>query len=486
MKPLASVGVALLVAAAFANAGDRTGRMVAAAATQASDDQNQPSGKSVAEQYDQIKSQFEAELAASRRPAGNADDARPKAVIVPKSPIDLVTEYPRKMVDLAESRPGDRAARDALLWVIDRPSIGDSGGPYRDQFARAAALLVRHHGDDPDAVRVGLTIDSVLTPQREVLLLGFYATAKNREAKGLARLALARYLARKAQAVVYARSAQGRPKLRLMGGGKVREVELTDVQYADHLQMRQYDPLAVKAEAERLFQEVIAEYGDIPYGTRRRRGMEAMLKQSVPKKKDGKPLTAEERRETEETLARDKRTLGQEAEDRLDVMLNLAIGKPAPEIEGVDMDGKPLRLSDYRGKVVVLAFWGAGCPGNWKALVPHERELVERLKGQPFALLGVACEEKKDTAREVLARQQMTWPNWFDGAPGTGSIAKRYRVREHSNVYVLDAKGVIRARAFVAAGLDEPVDKLLAEMKRPASGHGTPRSGSEKSVAPGR
>ena len=35
-----------------------------------------------------------------------------------------------------------------------------------------------------------------------------------------------------------------------------------------------------------------------------------------------------------------------------------AVGQVAPEIEGEDIDGKPLKLSDYRGKVVVLNFWG--------------------------------------------------------------------------------------------------------------------------------
>ena len=37
-----------------------------------------------------------------------------------------------------------------------------------------------------------------------------------------------------------------------------------------------------------------------------------------------------------------------------------AVGKPAPEIVGEDLDGKPLKLSDYRGQVVLLDFWG-----NW-------------------------------------------------------------------------------------------------------------------------
>jgi peroxiredoxin len=39
-------------------------------------------------------------------------------------------------------------------------------------------------------------------------------------------------------------------------------------------------------------------------------------------------------------------------------MRNLVIGKPAPEIAGEDVEGKKFKLSDYRGKVVVLDFWG--------------------------------------------------------------------------------------------------------------------------------
>lgn len=50
--------------------------------------------------------------------------------------------------------------------------------------------------------------------------------------------------------------------------------------------------------------------------------------------------------------------LGDNAKGELFEVRNLGIGKPAPEIEGQDVDGKPLRLSEYRGKVVVLDFWG--------------------------------------------------------------------------------------------------------------------------------
>ena len=52
------------------------------------------------------------------------------------------------------------------------------------------------------------------------------------------------------------------------------------------------------------------------------------------------------------------RPLGDRAKGALNEIRNLAIGKMAPEIEGEDIDGKRFKLSDYRGKVVVLDFWG--------------------------------------------------------------------------------------------------------------------------------
>jgi hypothetical protein len=52
------------------------------------------------------------------------------------------------------------------------------------------------------------------------------------------------------------------------------------------------------------------------------------------------------------------RTLGETARNALNELRNLGIGKTAPEIVGEDIDGKPLKLTDFRGKVVVLDFWG--------------------------------------------------------------------------------------------------------------------------------
>ena len=204
---------------------------------------------------------------------------------------------------------------------------------------------------------------------------------------------------------------------------------------------------------------MIAEYGDVPNVTRRAREFEAILREPAPAW-NGKPLTAKGRSSIEKSLARVNKTLGQEAADRLDAMLSLAVGKPAPEIDGGDggfwgggggggggggVWRRRLKLpARCRRKVVVLVFWGSWCSPCMKRWSRTSATSLRKLKDQPFALLGVDCEESRDTARAVMTRERMTWPNWYDGAPHDGPIAKRYRVGAYPLVLVLDAKGNIR------------------------------------------
>jgi cytochrome oxidase Cu insertion factor (SCO1/SenC/PrrC family) len=73
----------------------------------------------------------------------------------------------------------------------------------------------------------------------------------------------------------------------------------------------------------------------------------------------------------------------------------LAVGKPAPEIEGVDLDGQKFRLADYRGKVVVLDFGSHFYCGTCRALYPHMRTLTRRLQGRRFSVISINAEPEK-------------------------------------------------------------------------------------------
>jgi len=141
---------------------------------------------------------------------------------------------------------------------------------------------------------------------------------------------------------------------------------------------------------------------------------------------------------------------------------HLALGKVAPDIQGKDSDGQEFKLSDYRGKVVVLDFWADWC-GPCMAMVPHERSLVKRLEGKPFALVGVNRDESREALKKCEGKHGMTWRSFFDGQEGP--ISKRYNVKSMPTIYVLDVKGVIRHKGVRGEALDRAVDWLLKELE---------------------
>ena len=191
------------------------------------------------------------------------------------------------------------------------------------------------------------------------------------------------------------------------------------------------EPEAIRSEARRLFDEVIKIMEISPTQTRRFRKLERLLKQ--PRRSWTASRSSRRSASRPSGMLAHKRTLADAAKSRLDEMENLVVGKPAPAIEGTGMDGRPLKLSDYRGKVVVLVFWGTWC-GPCMREVPHEREMAERNKGKPFALLGIDCDSDVAASLKVMKDQGITWPNWNDGDPGEGPITRAYHVRGYPTI----------------------------------------------------
>ena len=127
------------------------------------------------------------------------------------------------------------------------------------------------------------------------------------------------------------------------------------------------------------------------------------------------------------------------------VVSTLAVGKVAPDIVGTDLDGKPLRLSEFRNKVVVLTFsaeWCAIC----RAQAPYEQFLMERYAEWPLVLLGVQAASSRDAARRDHQANPVAHRVWWDRSRGEtgGPIATAWNVRGWPASYVLDGDGVIQ------------------------------------------
>ena len=96
-------------------------------------------------------------------------------------------------------------------------------------------------------------------------------------------------------------------------------------------------------------------------------------------------------------------------------------------------------------------------------MYPHERSLVKRLEGKPFALLGINS-DPKDRLRQAMKKENITWRSWWDGGSTDGPISTKWNVSGWPTTYVLDAKGVIRYKNVRDKSMDKAVDELLTEM----------------------
>jgi hypothetical protein len=99
-------------------------------------------------------------------------------------------------------------------------------------------------------------------------------------------------------------------------------------------------------------------------------------------------------------------------------------------------------------------------------MIPHEKELVERLKDKPFALLGINSDGDAAKVKSILADTGISWRQAIDGST-SGPIAKRWQVQGWPTIYVLDAKGVIRYTNVRGQEMEDAVNALLKEMEAP-------------------
>jgi hypothetical protein len=117
----------------------------------------------LAEKLERLKAEFES--------ANRAFQAFYRGSTIPKKDearaAEVQPDFPafvRRVFDLAATAPQDPAARDAMLWIVRKGLGGSDSGPHAGEFAMAATWLIRHFGDDPDAVRVALNSTQHLPP----------------------------------------------------------------------------------------------------------------------------------------------------------------------------------------------------------------------------------------------------------------------------------------------------------------------------------
>jgi uncharacterized protein YmfQ (DUF2313 family) len=216
--------------------------------------------------------------------------------------------------ELAAKDPKDPAAVDALVWglQLDPGSEGDS----------LLDALQRDHLKSPKLAEACQSLQHSHLGNAEKLLRAARSESPHAEVRGHACYSLAKVLDSRASVARLLQAGAEEPMVK-------RWTELHGAAWVERERKRDVD--AAMREAEGLLEEVIASYGDV----------------------NSQAGAAKARR-----AASARKNLGTVAKGDLFELRNLAVGKTAPEIEGEDVDGVKFKLSDYRGKVVFLDFWG--------------------------------------------------------------------------------------------------------------------------------
>ncbi|MCR8645475.1 redoxin domain-containing protein [Paenibacillus sp. N1-5-1-14] len=134
------------------------------------------------------------------------------------------------------------------------------------------------------------------------------------------------------------------------------------------------------------------------------------------------------------------------------------IGQAAPEIEGVDINGREVKLSDYRGKGVVLHYWGSWCPSCVKEMPFIKQAYESAMAG--VEVLGVNMGDSKGTAHEFVTSHQLSFPVLMDPS---GSAAEAYRIKGLPATVFITAQGKVEQ---LYAGEFTSLDQITSIMKR--------------------
>ena len=114
--------------------------------------------------------------------------------------------------------------------------------------------------------------------------------------------------------------------------------------------------------------------------------------------------------------------------------------EPAPDFTLKSTTGDNLRLSEYRGQVVMLNFWASWC-GPCRQEMPLLDELHQRYSKAGFTILGVNVENNPEAAQRALQEIPVTFPILFDN---DGTVSKLYDISAMPTTYLLDRDGKVR------------------------------------------
>lgn len=142
--------------------------------------------------------------------------------------------------------------------------------------------------------------------------------------------------------------------------------------------------------------------------------------------------------------------------------VDLEVGKEMPDFKFTDFDGKARSLAEFRGKYVLVDFWGVWCVDCLRE-TPFHVAAYERFRSRGFEILGLNWDDNKELAQAYLQKNKATWPQATKESIRT-LVEVSYRIQEYPSTILLGPDGkvlVLDQDLLRDAALTETLDRLL-------------------------
>ena len=126
------------------------------------------------------------------------------------------------------------------------------------------------------------------------------------------------------------------------------------------------------------------------------------------------------------------------------------LGMPVPDFSATDLNGNPISLQEYRGKVVLLNFWVLWSPPAVSEM-PDIKQIYDTYKDERFDIIGVNLDDEEVILQNYVKANDIPWRQIFDQGAGEDSLALQYGIGDIPEMWLIDREGrLITHKARVA------------------------------------